>query len=155
MTDSYQRAIFIVHSWDLFKLEQKKIWWLVEEKMKTTLSCRDAYHIKSIGSYCYHKADTSIVLKWPINDTFNNTFCDDINLALFTCLICLSPTLRFKVQFVKVALRWCVWWDIFDAVLSGRKPIFSAILDVQIFFVNMIQLDFLCHITPHIVRLIE
>ncbi len=34
---------------------------------------RDVYHIKSIGSYRYHKTDTDIVSKWLINDTFNDT----------------------------------------------------------------------------------
>ncbi len=33
---------------------------------------RDAYHIKSILSYRYHKADIGIISKLQINDTFNN-----------------------------------------------------------------------------------
>ncbi len=37
------------------------------------------YCIKSIISYWYHKTDTSIISKWQINDTFNDTFYDDIN----------------------------------------------------------------------------
>ncbi len=40
---------------------------------------RDVYHIESIISYWYHKTDTGIVSKWQINDTFNDTFYDDIN----------------------------------------------------------------------------
>ncbi len=35
---------------------------------------RDVYRIESIISYRYHKTDTSIVPKWQINDTFNDTF---------------------------------------------------------------------------------
>ncbi len=37
------------------------------------------YPIESIVSYRYHKTDTGIVSKWQINDTFNDTFYDDIN----------------------------------------------------------------------------
>ncbi len=40
---------------------------------------RDVYHIESIVSYRYHKTDTNIISKWQINDTFKNTFYDDIN----------------------------------------------------------------------------
>ncbi len=40
---------------------------------------RDVYRIESIVSYRYHKTDTGIVSKWQINDTFNDTFYDDIN----------------------------------------------------------------------------
>ncbi len=40
---------------------------------------RDVYRIKSIVSYRYHKTDTGIISKWQINNTFNNTFYDDIN----------------------------------------------------------------------------
>ncbi len=40
---------------------------------------RDVYRIGSIVSYRYHKIDTGIVSKWQINDTFNDTFYDDIN----------------------------------------------------------------------------
>ncbi len=40
---------------------------------------RDVYYIESIVSYHYHKTDTGIVSKWQINDTFNDTFYDDIN----------------------------------------------------------------------------
>ncbi len=38
------------------------------------------YRIESIVSYQYHKTDTSIVSKWQIKDTFNDTFYDDINI---------------------------------------------------------------------------
>ncbi len=40
---------------------------------------RDVYRIESIVLYRYHKTDTGIISKWQINDTFNNTFYDDIN----------------------------------------------------------------------------
>ncbi len=40
---------------------------------------RDVYRIESIVSYRYHKTDTGIISKWQINDTFNDTFYDDIN----------------------------------------------------------------------------
>ncbi len=30
---------------------------------------KDVYRIKSIALYWYHKTDTDIVSKWPINDT--------------------------------------------------------------------------------------
>ncbi len=43
------------------------------------LAVRDVYHIENIVSYWYHKTDAGIVSKWQINDTFNNTFYDDIN----------------------------------------------------------------------------
>ncbi len=43
------------------------------------VKCRDVYRIESIVSYRYHKTDTGIVSKWQINNTFNNTFYDDIN----------------------------------------------------------------------------
>ncbi len=33
-------------------------------------------------SYRYHKTDTGIVSKWQINDTFNDTFYDDIRIEL-------------------------------------------------------------------------
>ncbi len=39
---------------------------------------RDVYHIESIVSYWYHKTDTGIVSKWQVNNTFNDTFYDDI-----------------------------------------------------------------------------
>ncbi len=41
--------------------------------------CRDMYHIESIVLYWYHKTDTGVVSKWQKNDTFNDTFYDDIN----------------------------------------------------------------------------
>ncbi len=40
---------------------------------------RNVYHIERIVSYRYQKTDTGIVSKWQINDTFNDTFYDDIN----------------------------------------------------------------------------
>ncbi len=40
----------------------------------------DVYRIKSIVSYQYHKTDTGIISKWQINDPFNDTFYDDINM---------------------------------------------------------------------------
>ncbi len=43
------------------------------------LGTRDVYRIESIVSYQYHKTDTGIVSKWQINNTFNDSFCDDIN----------------------------------------------------------------------------
>ncbi len=41
---------------------------------------RDVYRIESIVSYRYHKTVTGIVSKWQINDTFNDTFFNDINI---------------------------------------------------------------------------
>ncbi len=49
------------------------------DKLELLLNNRDVYSIESIVSYWYHKTDTSIILKWQINDTFNDTFYDDIN----------------------------------------------------------------------------
>ncbi len=40
---------------------------------------RDVNNIESIVSYLFHKTDTGIASKWQINDTFNDTFYDDIN----------------------------------------------------------------------------
>ncbi len=40
---------------------------------------RDVYRIESIVSYRYHQTDTGIVSKSQINNTFNDTFYDDIN----------------------------------------------------------------------------
>ncbi len=45
--------------------------------MFVSLIARDVYHIEGIISYRYYKTDTSIILKWQINDTFNDTFYDD------------------------------------------------------------------------------
>ncbi len=41
---------------------------------------RDVYCIGSILSYWYHETDSGIVSKWQINDTFKDTFYDDINM---------------------------------------------------------------------------
>ncbi len=41
---------------------------------------RDVYRIESIVSYRYHKTVTGIVSKWQINDTYNDTFYNDINI---------------------------------------------------------------------------
>ncbi len=51
----------------------------VQEVTFIVITSRDVYHIESIISYSYHKTDTGIVSKWQINDTFNDTFYDDIN----------------------------------------------------------------------------
>ncbi len=63
---------------------------------------RDVYRIESIVSYQYHKTDTSIVSKWQINDTFNDTFYDNINkdrasltkklmiFIIIKCMFCFS-----------------------------------------------------------------
>ncbi len=37
------------------------------------------YYIKSIVLDQYHKTDTGIISKWQINNTFSDTFYDDIN----------------------------------------------------------------------------
>ncbi len=66
------------------------VWILYLWVMDWTTSClyavfvgdglsRDVYCIESIVLYQYHKTDTSILSKWQINDTFNDTFYDDIN----------------------------------------------------------------------------
>ncbi len=46
-------------------------------------------------SYRYHKIDTGIISKWQINDTFNNTFYDDINKDRA------SLTQKWKIFFIK------------------------------------------------------
>ncbi len=62
---------------------------------------RDVYRIESIVSYRYHKTDTGIVSKWQKNNTFNNTFYDDIDkdrasltqkwfFFLIKCMFCFS-----------------------------------------------------------------
>ncbi len=62
---------------------------------------RDVYRIEGIVLYRYHKTDTSIVSKWQINDTFKNTFYDDINkdraslpqkwmIFFIKCMFCFS-----------------------------------------------------------------
>ncbi len=47
------------------------------------------------------------------------------NLASFTCLIGLSSTLRYKVQFVKVALHWCVLRSIQTVLSVVQMSLFS------------------------------
>ncbi len=104
------------------------------------VTSRNVYHIESIVSYRYQKTDTGIVSKWQINDTFNDTFYDDINKdrasltqkwklwSLNTIILYAEYTKRPKGKkgnFLMVWYRIVFYWYRFVSIgiVSYRKKI--------------------------------
>ncbi len=110
-------------------IKQLPVWILYLWVMDWTTSClyavfvgdglsRDVYGIESIVLYQYHKTDTGILSKWQINDTFNDTFYDDINknrasltqkwmIIFIKCMFCFS-FLHYLENYGPWVLLYCM-----------------------------------------------
>ncbi len=86
--------------------------------MSPCVVCRDVYYIESIISFRYFKTDTSIVSKWQINDTFNDTFYDYINkdraslthkwmIFFIKCMFCFHFYTIWKIIFPEYYYTVC------------------------------------------------
>ncbi len=105
---------------------------------------RDVYRIKSIVSYRYHKTDTGIVSKWQRNDTFNDTFFDDINkdwhkkewFFLIKCMFCFS-FLHHLENYGPWILLYCIL-----SIVIGQKEkseFFNGLVSYHIVSVSFCQ----------------
>ncbi len=124
-----------------------KMWMLEIDTSCVGMKHRDVYHIGSIVSYQYHKTDTSMISKWQINDTFNDTFYDDINKDRA------SLTQKWMIFFYLIDVLFFIFtsfgklWSLNTVILyaeytkrpKGKKWIFNGLVSYRILSVSFCQ----------------